>query len=60
MNIIPVQFNSESLRRKLQSLSLQEGHYGTIDVDDVVTIVELRENRIAHLLDRIADLEVDL
>ena len=55
MTKIPIQFDTEKLRLSLQALSRQQGHQGTIEVDDVVTIVELREDRIRSLLQQLSD-----
>ena len=39
----------EELEKRLQALSIQQGHLGTLDVRDVVTMLELRDEKIEHL-----------
>ena len=58
--MIPILFDTDKLKKKLEALSIQEGHYGTLDISDVVTMIELRENRIAELLDRISEWEEEV
>lgn len=39
----------EKLKQSLLALSAQQGHYGSVRVDDVVTIIELRDEKIEAL-----------
>jgi len=41
------------LRKSLLALSNQQGHYGTINVDDVVTIIELRDEKLKGLAEEL-------
>lgn len=42
--------DSEKRRKSLLALSNQQGHYGSVNVDDVLTIIELRDEKIGNLI----------
>lgn len=41
--------DKEAQRKSLRTLSIQQGHCGLIDVEDVLTIMELRDEKIRDL-----------
>ena len=41
--------NKEKLLKSLQALSIQQGHPGTIDMESVVQMLELRDEKIKDL-----------
>ena len=43
--------DKEAQRKSLLALSERQGHYGCIDVNDVLTIMELRDEKIKELSD---------
>jgi len=44
-----------TLKEKLIALSIQQGHYGLLSVDDVITMIELRDEKIKELEEALLD-----